>query len=38
MTKYDIDHGRLICLIGMALLKLAELVIFRIGRHIAAAL
>lgn len=32
MTQNDIDNGRLICLIGVALLKPAEFVIFRIGQ------
>jgi phage tail sheath protein FI len=32
MTQADIDNGRLICLIGVALLKPAEFVIFRIGQ------
>lgn len=32
MTQYDLDNGRLICLIGVALLKPAEFVIFRIGQ------
>lgn len=30
MTPGDIDNGRLICLVGMAPVKLAEFVIFRI--------
>ena len=37
MTQYDIDAGRLICLIGVALLKPAEFVIFRIGQKTATA-
>lgn len=32
MTQNDIDDGRLICLIGVAALKPAEFVIFRIGQ------
>jgi hypothetical protein len=32
MTQADIDNGRLICLIGVALLRPAEFVIFRIGQ------
>ncbi len=32
MTQNDLDTGRLICLIGVALLKPAEFVIFRIGQ------
>jgi len=32
MTQSDIDNGRLICLIGVALLRPAEFVIFRIGQ------
>jgi uncharacterized protein len=32
MTQYDLDNGRLICLIGVALLKPAEFVVFRIGQ------
>jgi len=35
MTQNDIDNGRLICLIGMAPVKPAEFVIFRIGQHTA---
>jgi len=31
MTQADIDNGQLICLIGVALIKPAEFVIFRIG-------
>ena len=37
MTQDDIDHGRLICLIGMAATKPAEFVIFRIGQKTAGA-
>ncbi|MCA9970598.1 MAG: phage tail sheath subtilisin-like domain-containing protein [Anaerolineales bacterium] len=32
MTQNDIDNGRLICLIGVAALRPAEFVIFRIGQ------
>jgi phage tail sheath protein FI len=32
MTQDDIDNGRLVCLIGVAPLKPAEFVIFRIGQ------
>ncbi len=32
MTQNDLDNGRMICLIGAALLKPAEFVIFRIGQ------
>jgi phage tail sheath protein FI len=32
MTQNDLDNGRLICLIGMAVLTPAEFVIFRIGQ------
>jgi len=32
MTQNDIDNGRLICLIGVAPVKPAEFVIFRIGQ------
>jgi len=32
MTQNDLDNGRLICLIGMAPVKPAEFVIFRIGQ------
>ena len=35
MTQDDIDNGRLICLIGMAPLRPAEFVIFRIGQKTA---
>jgi hypothetical protein len=37
MTQNDLDNGRLICLIGVALLKPAEFVIFRIGQITAGA-
>jgi phage tail sheath protein FI len=37
MTQNDLDNGRLICLIGVALLKPAEFVIFRIGQKTATA-
>jgi phage tail sheath protein FI len=32
MTQNDLDNGRLICLIGVAPLRAAEFVIFRIGQ------
>ena len=32
MTQNDLDNGRLICQIGLAPLKPAEFVIFRIGQ------
>lgn len=32
MTQNDIDNGRLVCLVGVAALRPAEFVIFRIGR------
>jgi phage tail sheath protein FI len=32
MTQSDFDNGRLICLIGVAALRPAEFVIFRIGQ------
>ncbi len=32
MTQNDLDNGRLICLIGLAVVKPAEFVIFRIGQ------
>ncbi len=32
MTQADIDSGRLVCLVGVALLRPAEFVIFRIGQ------
>lgn len=35
MTQNDLDAGRLICLIGVAILKPAEFVIFRIGQKTA---
>ncbi len=38
MTQHDIDHGRLICLIGLAAVRPAEFVIFRIGQKTAGAL
>jgi len=37
MTQNDLDNGRMICLIGVALLKPAEFVIFRIGQTTAQA-
>ena len=35
MTQDDIDNGRMICLIGVAPLRPAEFVIFRIGQKTA---
>ena len=35
MTQNDLDNGRLICLIGVAVIKPAEFVIFRIGQKTA---
>lgn len=35
MTQNDLDNGRLVCLIGIALVKPAEFVIFRIGQKTA---
>jgi uncharacterized protein len=32
MTQADIDHGRLICIVGVAVVRPAEFVIFRIGQ------
>jgi hypothetical protein len=32
MTQADLDNGRLVCVIGVAPLKPAEFVIFRIGQ------
>jgi Phage tail sheath protein subtilisin-like domain/Phage tail sheath C-terminal domain len=32
MTQNDLDNGRLVCLIGVAMVKPAEFVIFRIGQ------
>jgi phage tail sheath protein FI len=32
MTQNDLDNGRLVCLIGVAIVKPAEFVIFRIGQ------
>jgi Bacteriophage tail sheath protein len=37
MTQNDLDNGRLVCLIGIAVIKPAEFVIFRIGQFTAAA-
>ena len=37
MTQNDLDNGRLICLIGVAVVKPAEFVIFRIGQWTAEA-
>lgn len=35
MTQNDLDNGRLICLIGVAALKPAEFIVFRIGQKTA---
>ena len=35
MTQNDLDNGRLVCLIGVAVVKPAEFVIFRIGQKTA---
>jgi uncharacterized protein len=35
MTQNDLDNGRLICLIGVAIVKPAEFVVFRIGQKTA---
>jgi phage tail sheath protein FI len=35
MTQSDLDNGRLVCLIGVAVVKPAEFVIFRIGQKTA---
>jgi phage tail sheath protein FI len=35
MTQNDLDNGRMICLIGIAVIKPAEFVIFRIGQFTA---
>ncbi len=35
MTQSDIDNGRLICLVGVALIKPAEFILFRIGQKTA---
>ena len=32
MTQNDLDNGRLVCLVGLAPLRPAEFVIFRIGQ------
>jgi phage tail sheath protein FI len=37
MTQNDLDNGILVCLIGVALLKPAEFVVFRIGQMTASA-
>ena len=37
MTQNDLDNGRLVCLIGVAAIKPAEFVIFRIGQKTAEA-
>jgi phage tail sheath protein FI len=35
MTQNDLDNGRLICLVGMAAVKPAEFIIFRIAQKTA---
>jgi phage tail sheath protein FI len=35
MTQNDLDNGRLVCLIGVAIIKPAEFVVFRIGQKTA---
>ncbi|MGH8721971.1 MAG: phage tail sheath family protein, partial [Burkholderiales bacterium] len=35
MSQFDLDNGRLICEVGIALIKPAEFVIFRIGQKTA---
>jgi phage tail sheath protein FI len=35
MTRNDLDNGRLVCLIGVAIIRPAEFVIFRIGQKTA---
>ena len=37
MTQNDLDNGRMICLVGVALLRPAEFIIFRISQKTAAA-
>ena len=37
MTQNDLDNGRLVCLIGVAIIKPAEFVIFRISQYSAGA-
>jgi uncharacterized protein len=37
MTQNDLDNGRLVCLVGLAVVKPAEFVIFRIGQWTATA-
>ena len=37
MTQNDLDNGRLVCLIGVAIIRPAEFVIFRIGQKTAEA-
>jgi hypothetical protein len=37
MTALDLDEGRLVCLVGVAVLRPAEFVIFRIGQKTLAA-
>jgi phage tail sheath protein FI len=35
MTQADLDNGRMICEVGVAIIKPAEFVIFRIGQKTA---
>lgn len=35
MTQHDLDSGRLVCLVGVAPMRPAEFVMFRIGQHTA---
>jgi hypothetical protein len=35
MSQNDLDNGRLVCLVGVAALKPAEFVIFRVGQKTA---
>lgn len=37
MTRDDLDHGRLVCLVGVAVVKPAEFIVFRVGQRTAAA-
>ncbi|MCB9742420.1 MAG: phage tail sheath subtilisin-like domain-containing protein [Alphaproteobacteria bacterium] len=37
MTQNDLDNGRMVCLVGVAVVKPAEFVIFRIGQKTASA-
>ena len=35
MTQDDLDHGRLVCLVGVAAIRPAEFIIFRFGQDTA---